>query len=282
MNEILSNYESFLVNKRGLAKNTVESYMRDIRQYKAYAYPRDIDCFSEGCQSLIQEYIFSLEERGISSSTILRKLSSIRSFYKFLSGKEKSQIDPTKNLKIPKNKRKMPSVLTITEIDKLMEQPAGGDPKSVRDKAMLELLYGTGIRVSELIGLNLDDLDINKGRITCKYSNRDRSIDVEDSTLVHLKRYLEKGRSKLSRDKKETSLFLNFHGKRMTRQGFWKIIKYYTEKAKINKDITPHTLRHSFAIHLLNTGTDIRELQKLLGHSDLSTTQMYSQIMDNI
>ena len=182
----------------------------------------------------------------------------------------------------PKNQRKPPSILTINEINKLMDQPQGDNPKAIRDKAMLELLYGTGIKVSELINLNIDDVDINNGKIRCSSANKERIVKVDNRALTFLNIYIKEARNQLVRNKNEKALFVNFHGKRMTRQGFWKIVKFYTEKAEINKDITPHTLRHSFAIHLLNNGTDIRVVQEILGHSDLSTTQIYTHLIDSL
>jgi integrase/recombinase XerD len=255
--------------------------MRDIKQYKAYVLNTEVS-INAADQSIVQAYINSLQDEGISSATILRKLSSIRSFYKFLVSINEISSDPTENLETPKNKRKLPSILTLEEISKLMDQPSGKDHKSIRDKAMLELLYGTGIRVSELIGLNLEDVDINGATIVCRSSSKVRTTNIEKRAIPYLQNYLKDSRVKLVRNKEEKALFVNFHGRRMTRQGFWKIVKYYTQKANINKDITPHTLRHSFAIHLLNKGTDIQALQEILGHSDLSTTQMYAQIRDNI
>ena len=172
--------------------------------------------------------------------------------------------------------------MTNNEINKQKDQPQGDNPKAIRDKAMLELLYGTGIKVSELINLNIDDVDINSGKIKCCSANKERSVKVGNRALIFLKIYLNEARKQLVRNKNEKALFVNFHGKRMTRQGFWKIVKFYTEKAEINKDITPHTLRHSFAIHMLNNGTDIRVVQEILGHSDLSTTQIYTHLIDNL
>jgi integrase/recombinase XerD len=282
MKDILEQYKSHLMYEKSVSLNTLECYMRDIMQYRAYVLNTGVNGINATDQSIVQAYIKALQDEGISSSTILRKLSSIRSFYKFLVSIDEISLDPTENLEAPKSKRKLPSILTLSEISKLMDQPSGKDPKSIRDKAMLELLYGSGIRVSELIGLNLVDLDINNATIVCRSSGKERTTKVEDRAISYLENYLRYSRVKLVRDNHEKALFVNFHGRRMTRQGFWKIVKYYTQKAKINKDITPHTLRHSFAIHLLDKGTDIQALQEILGHSDLSTTQMYAQLRDNM
>ncbi|MFY9296405.1 MAG: site-specific tyrosine recombinase XerD [Caldicoprobacterales bacterium] len=281
MNDDFAQYEEYLRNEKYLSSNTLECYMRDIRQYKDYMNSIGIYDIYLVNKSHIQSYLDKREEEGISPSTILRKLSSIRSYYRFLVEKSIILNDPTENLEGPKNQRKPPSILTINEVNKLMDQPQGDNPKAIRDKAMLELLYGTGIKVSELINLNIEDVDINNSRIKCHSSNKERIINLSDRALIYLELYLKESRNKLVRRKNEKSLFVNFHGKRMTRQGFWKIVKFYTQKAEINKDITPHTLRHSFAIHLLNNGTDIRVVKEILGHSDLSTTQIYTHILDS-
>ncbi|NLI59918.1 MAG: tyrosine recombinase [Clostridiales bacterium] len=282
MNGEFCQYESYLKEEKSLSPNTLECYMRDINQYKTYidSIPVDNICLVD--KSIIEAYLQKMEQEGISSSTILRKLSSIRSYYRFLVYKNEISQDPTENLEGPKNERKAPSILTIREINRLMDQPRGNDPKSIRDKAMLEFLYGTGIRVSELLNLNMDHIDLKSGKVKCGSSKNERIMKISKRAMAYLKIYIKEGRNQLVRNKDEKSLFVNFHGRRMTRQGFWKIVKFYTEKAEIHKDITPHTLRHSFAIHLLNDGADIRDLQEILGHSDISTTQMYTHLMDSI
>ena len=184
--------------------------------------------------------------------------------------------NPTIDLKAPKVEKKPPCILTAQEIRTLLAQPTGKDSKALRDKAMLELLYATGIRVSELVALNIDDVDLERGSIKCDNNNK-RIVPVNTQALYYLKQYLFYARGLMIRDDSEVALFVNFHGNRMTRQGFWKLIKHYTSEAKIDKDITPHTLRHSFAIHLLNDGADIHRLKEILGHSALSTTQVYAQ-----
>lgn len=190
--------------------------------------------------------------------------------------------DPSANLESPKVEKKLPSVLTKKEVELLLEQPIPTDAKGARDKAMLELLYATGIRVSELISLELDDIDVTSGNIVCKRSdNKVRSIPIGNIALKYLKLYLSDFRKRLCTDEQNNFLFVNFHGNKMTRQGFWKIIKYYTTKARINKVITPHTLRHSFAVHLVENGADLQVIQEMLGHSDISTTQIYSKMNKN-
>lgn len=277
MNGFLDEYEMYLTDEKKLSSNTLECYMRDIHQYIIFLEDRKLYDIRATRSSHIEDYMDSIRKQGVSSSTILRKLSSLRSYYGFLMRKNYIKEDPTINFEGPKNERKLPSVLTPQEVNRLLAQPCGQDPKSIRDKAMLELLYATGIRVSEIISLKVSDIDIKKKQLICYSSGKKRIVPVEPNAFHYLKIYLEEARNELIRNKDEKTLFVNLHGKPMTRQGFWKIVKCYKEKAKINKDITPHTLRHSFAIRLLNKGADIKVVQKMLGHSDLSTTQIYTQ-----
>jgi len=278
MNGFLDEYEIYLTDEKQLSPNTLECYMRDIHQYIIFLEDRELYDIRSTKISHIQEYMDNIKKQGVSSSTILRKLSSLRSYYGFLMQKNYIKEDPTANLERPKNKRKLPNVLTVQEVNRLLAQPRGKDPKSIRDKAMLELLYATGIRVSEIISLKVSDIDIENKQLICRSSGKKRVVPVDSNALHYIKVYLKEARHELVRNKDEKTLFVNYHGKPMTRQGFWKIVKYYKEKAKIDKKITPHTLRHSFAIRLLNKGTDIKVVQKMLGHSDLSTTQIYTQL----
>ncbi len=278
MNGFLDEYEIYLTDEKQLSPNTLECYMRDIHQYIIFLEDRELYDIRATKISHIQEYMDNIKKQGVSSSTILRKLSSLRSYYGFLMQKNYIKEDPTANLEGPKNKRKLPNVLTVQEVNRLLAQPRGKDPKSIRDKAMLELLYATGIRVSEIISLKVSDIDIENKQLICRSSGKKRVVPVDSNALHYIKVYLKEARHELVRNKDEKTLFVNYHGKPMTRQGFWKIVKYYKEKAKIDKKITPHTLRHSFAIRLLNKGTDIKVVQKMLGHSDLSTTQIYTQL----
>lgn len=278
MGYFLNEYKSYLLGKKNISENTFESYIRDIRQYIEFIQEKDINDIRKTSSSVTLSYMLSLEKNDVSPSTILRKLSSLRSFYQFLLNNRHITHDPTIDLKAPKNKRKPPNVLTIQEIDKLLKQPAGNDFKATRDKAMLETLYATGITVSELVSLDINDINLEIGYVICKKNNRERTIPIGSIALHYLNIYITQVRDKMLHDKGEDSLFVNFHGRRMTRQGFWKIIKLYTEKAQIEKEITPHTLRHSFAIHLLNNGADLYAVKEMLGHSDISTTQIYTQI----
>jgi len=274
----IQQYEAFLVYDKQLSPNTLESYIGDIRQYIDFLISQGKEDIRHTNQSTVVSYMIFLEENGGAPSTILRKLSSLRSYYHYLISINCMALDPTLNLQVPKNERKVPNTLTIKETQTLLEQPSGDDCKSIRDKAMMELLYATGIRVSELISLDIDDFNRRLGCIKCRSKQKERVLPVSADALKHLTAYIDKVRDSLIEYSGEKALFVNIHGKRMTRQGFWKIIKHYTEKAKIQKEITPHTLRHSFAIHLLSNGADIKSVQEILGHSDISTTQVYTHI----
>lgn len=280
MKDCLIRYKVFLLEHRSLSTNTLECYIGDIKQYQSYlkGLGMGMGKMHMADQAALEGYMDHMQGKGISSSTILRKLSSLRGYYRYLITEEEILEDPTENVERPKSIRKPPSILTIGETMKLLDQPQGTDAKSIRDKAMLELLYDTGIRVSELIALDIGHIHMGQEGAKCHISNKDRVMNISPRAFSYLKRYLDKGRNQLTGDGGKGSLFVNLNGKRMTRQGLWKIIKGYTKGAKIDKDITPHTLRHSFASHMLKQGADIHRVQKLLGHSDLSTTQIYKQI----
>ena len=214
------------------------------------------------------------------TSTISRNLASIRSFYQFLMRNRKVKQDPTEGIGSPKIEKKAPSILSSQEIELLLEQPKDVDLKGIRDKAMLEFAYATGMRVTEIISLDIDDVNIDESYVTCKNGSKQRNIPLGKISLKALKEYIEHARPVLIKDEKNKALFVNINGKRLTRQGFWKIIKYYKEQAHITKDITPHVLRHSFATHLLQNGADLKAIQAMLGHSDISSTQVYMQFQD--
>lgn len=271
----------YLENEKELSLNTLDSYKRDIRQFESYINEHNLK-IEEVTKTFIITYLIHMQKSGKATSTISRNLASIRCLYQFMYNSRFIESDPSSNLESPKVEKKLPSVLTKKEVELLLEQPKPSDAKGARDKAMLELLYATGIRVSELISLQLNDIDLKGGFIRCSVSdNKSRTIPIGNIALKYLKLYISDYRKLLNHSEEETSLFLNFHGSKMTRQGFWKIIKYYTAKAKINKVITPHTLRHSFAVHLIENGADLQSIQEMLGHSDISTTQIYSKINKN-
>lgn len=279
---ILKKYIDYIKNDKGLTSNTLEAYIRDITQFKDYLVENDINDSAQVNKTIIITYLMYLQKGGKATSTISRNLASIRCFYQYLLNNNLIEEDPTYNLRSPKPERKVPNILTKKEVDILLSQPSGNSFKAIRDKAMLELLYATGIRVSEIIALNVDNLNLELGYLTLEDDGENgRVIPIGSVALEHLNRYLNKYRKEVLKDKKEKALFLNYNGNRLTRQGFWKIIKEYTKKSNIDKKITPHTLRHSFAVHLLQNGADIKTVQEMLGHSDISTTQIYSFAIDN-
>ncbi|MDF2546440.1 MAG: site-specific tyrosine recombinase XerD [Anaerosolibacter sp.] len=282
MNILLGAFIDYLANVKELSRNTLDSYKRDISQYISFLDERNIDDIQYTNKTTIITYLLYMQKNGKATSTISRNLASIRSFYQFLLNEKYIDRDPTINLESPKSEKKLPSVLTLNEVELLLTQPNEGNEKGIRDKAMLELLYATGIRVSELVSLNYCDLNLDMGYIKCKNSGtKERIIPIGSMARKAVERFIKECRFSLVRDESEQALFVNYHGTRLTRQGFWKIIKMYTQKAKIGKKITPHTLRHSFATHLLQNGADLRSVQEMLGHSDISTTQIYTQITKN-
>lgn len=277
MEDIVAEFLNYIQNEKELAKNTLEAYLRDIKQFNEYLKSYSSLDILQVNKTIILTYLMYLQKNGKSTSTISRNLASLRSLYQYLLNKGLVKEDPTQNLHSPKQERKIPNILTTEEVDLLLSQPKVSDFKGARDKAMLELLYATGIRVSELISLDIDDINFEIGYILLeKGSSNERIVPVGEIALKYMGIYIEQFRETVINNKDEKSLFVNCHGGRLTRQGFWKIVKYYTKKSNINKTITPHTLRHSFAVHLLQNGADLRSVQEMLGHSDISTTQIYS------
>lgn len=268
-------------NDKRLSLNTLQSYKRDIEQYITYLKDMKIQNIANTNKTTVIAYLLHLQKKGRATSTISRNLASIRSFYQYLTKKGIISQDPTENLESPKVEKKLPQILSTKEVELLLEQPKCDDLKGYRDKAMLELLYATGIRVSELISLDLDDVNLEMQYIRCNKGARERIVPIGSVSVNALQEYLTKSRNLLIQRPDEKALFVNVNGKRLTRQGFWKIIKQYKNQAKINKDITPHTLRHSFAAHLLENGADLRSIQEMLGHSDISSTQIYAQLAKN-
>ncbi len=279
---ILNKYIDYIRNEKELTSNTLEAYIRDIVQFKEYLNKNNVRDSTTVNKTIVITYLMQLQKDGKATSTISRNLASIRCFYQYLLNNNLIKEDPTNNLRSPKCEKKLPSILTKEEVDILLAQPRKDNFKEVRDKAMLELLYATGIRVSEIIALNMDNLDLKLGYLDLDTSGiSERVVPVGSVALKHLNNYIDNYRSQVLKDEEEKALFLNYNGNRLTRQGFWKIIKGYTVKSKIDKKITPHTLRHSFAVHLLQNGADIKTVQEMLGHSDISTTQMYSFATNN-
>ncbi len=279
MEKQLNLFFDFLENDKKLSNNTLQSYKRDLKQYETYLN-KNKKKYEKITDRDIKEYIESLQEIGKKSSTISRCLASIRSFYQFELRNKKIKKDPTDGIQSPKIEKRVPSVLTSKEVELLLNQPKDIDLKGIRDKAMLEFAYATGMRVTEIISLNMEDVNLEEGYVICKSSSKQRTIPLGTLSLKALKEYVENAREYLIKDDTTTALFVNINGRRLTRQGFWKIIKYYKEQAHIAKDITPHVLRHSFATHLLQNGADLKAIQTMLGHSDISSTQIYMQFQD--
>ncbi|RKD27860.1 integrase/recombinase XerD [Caminicella sporogenes DSM 14501] len=281
MKEILSEFITYLEIEKGLSDNTLESYKRDLKQFADYLKEKGKATYQEANKTTIITYLLYLQKRGRAASTISRNLASIRSLYQYMLNKNIIKNDPTFNLESPKAEKKLPCVLSLSEVERLLEQPDENTSIGARDKSMIELLYATGIRVSELVSLNIDDISLELGFIRCQgKGERERVIPIGSLAKRALETYVNKYRSKLAK-KDEKALFVNYYGKRLTRQGFWKIMKRYTKKANINKKITPQTLRHSFATHLIQNGADLKSVQEMLGHSDISTTQIYMQLTKN-
>lgn len=278
MVNIIARYEEYLIHIKHASTNTVSSYMRDLRQYASYLETVGIDVLDANSQT-VSSYMQFLHDNGKSPATVARSMASIKSLYIFAMNEDVIDQNPVHNIKVEKAEKKLPQILTGKEVELLLQQPKVSDMKGCRDKAMLEVLYATGIRVSELIGLNIDDVSLPGSFIRCENGEKSRIIPLYPEAISALRDYIESARPKMIAVPTEHSLFVNVSGERMSRQGFWKIIKYYQEKARIQKDITPHTLRHSFAAHLLENGADLRSIQEMLGHSDISSTQVYAQLV---
>lgn len=277
MDEVIRSFIDDLKSDKKLSKNTLESYSRDIKQFLIFLQDSNID-FKSVKKANVIAYVIYLQKEGKAVASISRSLASIRAFYHILVKNRIVSYDPTIDLESPKIEKKIPQILLIDEVERLLSLPITSDTKGARDKAMLEILYATGIRVSELISLDVEDVNIELGCIKCN-GTKERIIPVGKIALSSLENYLKNYRPVLKKGKKDNALFLNFHGERMTRQGFWKIVKHYAALAKIEKEITPHTLRHSFAAHLIENGADLKSVQQMLGHSDISTTQVYADMI---
>jgi len=281
MEALVQKFINFLEKDKRLSLNTLQSYRRDIEQYMSYLREINLNNITNTNKTTIIAYLLHLQKKGRATSTISRNLASIRSFYQYITKNKIVDKDPTLELESPKVEKKLPQILSTQEVELLLEQPKCTDLKGYRDKAMLELLYATGIRVTELISLDITDINLEMGFIKCNKGSRERMIPIGSIATKALQEYITKARGFLIQNNEEKALFVNINGGRLTRQGFWKIIKQYKNQAKINKDITPHTLRHSFAAHLLENGADLRSIQEMLGHSDISSTQIYAQIAKN-
>ncbi|WML45185.1 site-specific tyrosine recombinase XerD [Neobacillus sp. PS3-40] len=281
MEDHLKDFIHFMIVEKGLANNTIESYERDLNSYMTYLKNVEtISQLNDVQRAHIVHFLGFLKEQQKSSKTLARHIASVRAFHQFLIRDKVTDHDPSVHIESPKLEKSLPKVLNLQEVEFLLDSPKQHDHFGKRDKAMLELLYATGIRVSELTGLNLGDIHLTMGFVRCiGKGNKERIIPVGKTATSALQQYLDNGRPQfVSKKNIDDALFLNNHGKRLTRQGFWKILKKLAGEAGIAKDLTPHTLRHSFATHLLENGADLRAVQEMLGHADISTTQIYTHV----
>lgn len=277
--ECLDIFESYLRDEKNASSNTLSSYMRDIRQLAEYLEMRGGIPIVSATEKDLEGYIEHLRENGKSVATVSRNIASIKNLYSYLGIHQIVRQSPATKLTAEKSVQKLPQILSSQEVNLLLDQPKCIDAKGYRDKAMLELLYATGMRVTELIDLNVEDINLSAAVVRCHSRNKERVIPIYPAAVKALDDYIRLVRPQMLADPTDPTLFVNVGGERMSRQGFWKIIKYYQKKANIDKDITPHTLRHSFAAHLLENGADIHDIQEMLGHADVSSTQVYSQLV---
>lgn len=281
MLDLIHVYENYLTKVKQASGNTVSSYMRDIRQFVNWLERVEKTEVLNATQQNISDYLNYLLEQGKSGATVSRTLASLKNFYVYAVSSGFLEVSPvTDQIHIERGERKPPQILTGREVELLLSQPTSTDPKGIRDKAMLEVMYATGIRVTELIDLNIEDVSLDVGVVRCISAKKSRVIPLYPAALKALGIYLSDARPMMISGSSERALFVNINGFRMSRQGFWKILKYYQAKAGIEKDITPHTLRHSFAVHLLENGADLGALQELMGHSDISSTQLYASLVN--
>ena len=279
MADYIALYEDHLLNIKRASANTVASYLRDLRQFQQYVTRTYDGDLLEMDKDRITVYFATMTNGGKSPATVTRSLASIKGFYGFLQSEGYIKQNPVLSIHVVKAEKKLPQILTGKEVELLLDQPKQTDLKGYRDKAMLELLYATGIRVSELIALNVDDVNLAVEFIRCSSGAKQRVIPLYPAAVRALEAYINEVRPNMIADPNETALFVNLYGERMSRQGFWKIIKHYQQTAGIEKDITPHTLRHSFAAHLLENGADLKSMQEMLGHIDIYSTQIYAQLV---
>lgn len=282
MNALMREFVSYLECEKKVSANTLSSYTRDIKQFGEYINTNSLDVIKITKTNIIT-YMLYMQKSGRAASSVSRSLASVRAFYNYLMIKDFVPVNPAYDLEAPKQDKKLPYILSASEVERLLSSPETIIPpteKSIRDKAMIELIYATGIKVSELISLEVDDIDINLGYIKCVGNNTARIIPLGHVAIEAMKDYLGKVRENMCQ-KGETALFVNCNGGRLTRQGFWKLIKEYAKRAEISGDITPHTLRHSFAAHLIENGADLASVQEMMGHKDISSTQVYTKLVKN-
>lgn len=280
MLDLIQAYENYLTKVKQASLNTISSYMRDIRQFALWLRNHEFIDVIDATQLNISDYLAHLEAEGRTGATVSRNLASLKNFYAYVVSSGFLEKTPVTEIRVNRGEKKLPQILTGREIELLLSQPICIDAKGYRDKAMLEVMYATGIRVSELIELDIDDVNIEQGIIKCNSSKKSRIIPLYPAALKALTVYIRDVRDGMLASAGERALFVNISGVRMSRQGFWKILKHYQTTAHIDKEITPHTLRHSFAVHLLENGADLGSLQELMGHSDISSTQMYTHMIN--
>ena len=280
MEELVADFLNFLTVEKGLASNTIQSYRRDLKKYGQFLDKGSLGPMRGATRATILSYLLFMERDGKATSTIARRLAALKSFYQFLTVEQIIAKDPTENLESPKQDKKLPQILTIDEVERLLRQTDASTAPGTRDRAMMETLYATGIRVTELVSLKLSDINLDNGYLRCfGKGSKERIVPLGSMAQRHVAEYLDGARKELVGGREDTgALFVNHHGRAMTRQGFWKIVKRYATEANIGKRITPHTLRHSFATHLLQNGADLRSVQEMLGHADISTTQIYTRL----
>lgn len=281
MEQAIDQFVAYLHNIKETSANTELSYRRDLKKVIVFLHARNLTEWVDVSEEALKDYITSMGEQHFAAATISRNIASIKALFHFMAQEGIVKKDITDGLKAPKIEKKIPEILTMDEVIRLLEQPSGNSHKEIRDKAMLELLYATGIRVTELITLKVSDVNLPMSFIICRDAHKERVIPFGKAAKEALVRYLTEAREQMIEDKSSDILFCNFSGAPMSRQGFWKLIKFYAKKAGITADITPHTLRHSFAAHLVENGADLRSVQEMLGHSDISTTQIYANMNHN-
>lgn len=277
--DYISAYELWLAREKKASNNTLCSYLRDVRQFTEWLDLEEISP-TQVTQSDIKRFANYLSKKGKSDATVVRSIASLKSFYTYMLTSHNVPVNPAKGFTPSKVERKLPEILTGKEVDLFLDQPDPSDEKGCRDKAMLEVLYATGIRVSELISMDINDVNLSVGFIRCIGKGKERIVPLYKTAVKALATYINDVRARLIDEPQQQALFVNMNGERMSRQGFWKIVKHYQEKAGISKDITPHTLRHSFAAHLLENGADLKSIQEMLGHADISSTQIYTQVVN--
>jgi len=279
MNELVDTFLNYLSVERGLSRNTIISYQEDINAYIDFLKGTHIDSFSLTKKNDITDFMLSQKDKGLASNSVARRLAAIKAFYKFLVRERILKADPSNLIDSPKLWKKIPQILSVNEVDTLLSQPNIRNKQGIRDKALLETLYATGMRVSEAVNLKTDNVNLDVGFLRCiGKGNKERIIPIGAKAISSLKRYLEVSRPQQLKSKETDFLFLNRFGKKISRQSLWKIIKKYAKEARIKKPIRPHILRHSFATHLLERGADLRSVQEMLGHANISTTQIYTHI----